>query len=109
MQDVTTPDSSIVLFASGGTVDTPSSGLFTAGYVEGENLAAEHLNWYLQKLTQGRITYDAAVANLLAELKTLLTAAALSPNGSLVNQVKAALDALYLGKTAQAADSSERW
>lgn len=95
MQDVTTPDSSIVLFASGGSVVSPSVGLFSAGYVSGENVAAEHLNWYLQKLTQGRLTYDAATLSILAELKSVLTAAGMTPNGSLTNQIQTALDQMY--------------
>lgn len=95
MHPNTTPDSTIVEFASDGSKVAPSTSLDAAGYLVNEQLPAEHLNFFLSKLTQGRILYDDAVKSLLTELNNVITQGGGTPNNALYNQLKTALDSLY--------------
>jgi hypothetical protein len=84
-------------FASDGEKVAPSSGKISEGYLALELLPAEHLNYYLSMLTKNVIEYGEAFRSVMSELTTILSAASLTPNATLSNQIKAALDLLYKG------------
>lgn len=97
---------SLPVFGSGASLVVPIPGVYTGGYLPGQLLPAEYENWLLNRITTNGLASQTSVASMNAELVNLLTQAGLSPNSGDSTQVYAALQALYLGKTAQAADSA---
>jgi hypothetical protein len=64
-------------FSTGGVLTAPPSPLITGGYVPGNTLAAQHLNWFLNHLT--------------LELNNLLTAGGVVQNSGVDTQVASAI------------------
>ena len=78
----------------------PSPSLESAGYIPSQQLPAEHMNWFMSLLTRLANADNPSLRDLWSELNTLLTAAGLSADNATTTQIKAALDALYLLKSA---------
>jgi hypothetical protein len=97
MVDTPTPIT-VDTFCPSGTKTAPSAGTIADGYLPNELLPAEHFNYLLNKITADINATDPATVSAIAELKTLLTAASLTPSSGSTVQVKAALDALYQAK-----------
>lgn len=64
-------------FSTGGVLTAPPGALITGGYVPGNTLAAQHLNWYLYHIT--------------AEINSVLTAGGVAQNSALDNQLATAI------------------
>lgn len=81
---------------AGGSASINTAGLnMSTLYSPNDLVPAEHLNYFLNGFSNNGNVSETALANVISELVTILTAASITPNGGLTNQVKAALDALY--------------
>ena len=78
----------------------PSPSLESAGYIPSQQLPAEHMNWFMSLLTRLANADNPSLRDVWSELNTILAAAGLSADNATTTQVKAALDALYILKTA---------
>lgn len=93
-------------FGTGATLVQPIGSVYSGGYLPGQLLPAEYENWMYNGLTGNANTVQTALNNTIAELVTILTAAAITPSALSTSQVKTALDALYLAVGGTAYDSS---
>ena len=87
-------------FGTSATKVEPSSSLESAGYLPAQQLPAEHMNWFMSLLTRLANVDNPSLRDVWGELNNVLAAASLTPDNTTVTQVKAALDALYLLKSA---------
>ena len=86
---------------AGATASISTTGLnMSSLYVPNTLLPAEHMNYFLNGFSNNGNVSETALSNVISEMLTILTAASISPNGSLTNQVYAALNALYVPVTA---------
>lgn len=86
-------------FGTGATLIQPIAGTYNGGFLPGQLFPAEYENWLMNYITANSNTSETSVVNLVAEMGTILTAASITPNAGLTNQLYAALNALYLTLT----------
>lgn len=100
---VPTPSFDVVpTFGTAAALVEPDGTTYSVGFFPGQVFPAEFENWFMNKLTKNSNELMTDMTNIVAELTTILTAASLTPDGSSTTQVKASLDALYLGLPAAA-------
>ena len=81
-------------FSTGGVLTAPPGALITGGYVPGNTLAAQHLNWYLNHLTM--------------EINAVLTASGVAQNSAVDTQLRDSIVALGGGLPTPVADLGYR-
>ena len=81
-------------FGNSAVVDEPDSTKRNEGYILNEVFPCEHLNFYLQLLADNNILYASSVNAMINEIKSVLTAASISVNPSLSNQLLTAIEYL---------------
>lgn len=85
-------------YAVSGLKTKPDTGDYEAGVVAGQDLPEAWWNFFLNAFTSnGDITKD-RVANILAELTTVLASSGLTPDNATTTQVDAALKTKYLSR-----------
>lgn len=92
----------IAEFCTSGSKTAPNASHFLNGYLENEGYPAENHNYLLNNFTTNSILYQLSLTSVIAEIKSLLTAASLSPNPALTNQVLAAINYLIGVETTRA-------
>jgi hypothetical protein len=85
----------VPIFATLGTKVEPDAGIFTNGYAVDTVLPTEHLSYFFNGFTSNDITVEEAVDALIVELTAILTAAGLTPNPLITNQILLSLNSLY--------------
>ncbi len=95
-------------FGTGAAIEEPDPTTFVGGFLVGQVLPAEYLNWLLNKSSENANTAQDSLSNAVAELVTILTAASITPNAGLTNQVLAALNALFSTVGQLASEASTR-
>ncbi len=88
-------------FAHDGTKTKPGTAKYTGGYVGGEMWPSDHANWLLNELTKNDVEAQAALLSIVTELKNLLTAHGVTPNGTLTNQLVGIFSRFVYGDSAQ--------
>jgi len=86
----------VPVFATLGTKVEPDASIFTNGYAVDTVLPTEHLSYFFNGFTSNDITVEDAVDALIVELTAILTAAGLTPNPLITNQVLLSLNSLYV-------------
>jgi hypothetical protein len=89
---------SINEFCTSGDKTIPDSSHFLNGYLEAEGLPFEHFNYLLNLITKNIGLYNTGSISIENEIISVLTAAGITPNGSLVNQLLGAINYL-IGKS----------
>lgn len=74
-------------FGSAATKCCPIQAKYDAGYIPGDVLPAEHLNWFLAGATGGVTALNLGMNSVEQELQTLLCCSGIAPDSSCVNQV----------------------
>lgn len=74
-------------FGSAATKCCPVQTKYDAGYIPGDVLPAEHLNWFLAGATGGITALNLGMNSVEQELQTLLCCSGIAPDSSCVNQV----------------------
>lgn len=95
MVPVPTTYKNLPIFGTGATLVQPIPGTYSGGFLPGQLFPAEYENWLMNFITANSNTSQTSVVNLVAEMGTILAAASITPNGGQVNQVYAALNAIY--------------
>jgi fibronectin-binding autotransporter adhesin len=85
----------VPIFATLGTKVEPDADIFTNGYAVDTVLPTEHLSYFFNGFTSNDITVEEAVDALIVELTAILTAAGLTPNPLITNQILLSLNSLY--------------
>ena len=94
---------------AGGSAAINTTGLnMSVLYVPNDLVPAQHLNYFLNGFSNNGNVSETAISNVVSELITILTAASISPNGALTNQVLAALNVLFATVGALATEVTNR-
>ena len=78
-------------FSTSGTNTEPDASKRTSGFIANEGFPHENENFFMNLMTHNNTLFTTALTNIEGEIKTVLTAAGLTPNGLLVNQLLAGI------------------
>jgi len=85
-------------YAVSGLKTKPATGDYEAGVVAGQDLPEAWWNYFLNAFSSNEDLAKASIANILAELTTVLASSGLTPDNATTTQVDAALKAKYMSR-----------